>query len=348
MKQFRKILFNSVLVFLVSCFVLTACSKDEADSNLSGNDILTFSIFGYQGTTSIDPTAHTVKITLPAKVRTGRDLLPEFTLSEGAKAYVVNEEQISGESPVTFNSVISYRIVAGNNEEAVWKVTVTNNDYSLKWGLGLFVTESRSNESSSPGGFYLEQQHTGYASDYNCGPTSATMAALWAKPGFTKTVADARDAIPVSRYNPSDTKGWWYPQDVLYYLQDNRINAEIVELPGKTLCTQGEYENTLQAYLNNDNIIVVCLKMGFFTYNPNQNSEYKVDAFYQQGSNGHFIVAKGYKKVDNVLYFEVHDPWGLDLKYADGTFKGANRYYRSNELWKATKDHNYRLVVISK
>lgn len=347
MKQIHKYFSSTLWLLAMCCLLFASCSDDDADLSQTANDILSFSIFGYEGETSINPGDHTVKVQLPEKVRSGRDLLPEFTLSEGARAYIQQEEQISGESPVTFNSVITYRIVAGNQEEAQWKVTVTNNDYTLPWGLGLFLTSGRSNESSRPDGFYRQQQHTGYASNYNCGPTVATMAALWANPDFSGTVEAAREAIPVSWHNPGATDGWWYPQDVWHYLDNNGIRAQVVELPGKTLCTQNEFQNTVSSYLDGGNIVVICLRMGFLTYAANQNPEFRVNGYYQ-GSNGHFILAKGYKKVDNVFYFEVHDPWGLDLKYADGTYKGANRYYRADELWKATKDHNYRLVVVSR
>lgn len=346
-KKRRKYISYNLWLLALGCMLFVSCSEENNENSaLAGNDIVSYTIFGYEGKTEINPGEHTVKVLLPDKVRSGRDLLPQFTLSEGARAYIQQVEQVSGESTVTFNSVITYRIVAGNQDEAQWKVSVTNNDYTISWGLGMFLTSGHSNESSRPDGFYRQQQHTGDASDYNCGPAVATMAALWADPDFTGTVEEARQAIPVSWHDPEAKDGWWYPQDVWHYLDINGIRSRIVELPGKTFCTQDDFQNTVSGYLDGGEIIVICLRMGFLTYSANQNPEFRVDGYYQ-GTNGHFILAKGYRKVDNVFYFEVHDPWGLDLKYADGTYKGANRYYRADELWKAAKDHNYRLVVVS-
>lgn len=44
-------------------------------------------------------------------------------------------------------------------------------------------------------------------------------------------------------------------------------------------------------------------------------------------------------------WFEVHDPWGLDKKYSDGTYCGANRYYAGEEVATCIKWNIWTVVV---
>jgi len=66
-------------------------------------------------------------------------------------------------------------------------------------------------------------------------------------------------------------------------------------------------------------------------------SNERVDKYYEEGFD-HFIILKGYKQVDNELFFEVYDPWGLGETYADGTPKGENRYYRYEDIFSGCND----------
>ena len=49
-------------------------------------------------------------------------------------------------------------------------------------------------------------------------------------------------------------------------------------------------------------------------------------------TTGHWIVVKGYKKVDNELYFETYDPYSKGERYENGEPKGKNRYYNSTYI----------------
>ena len=97
--------------------------------------------------------------------------------------------------------------------------------------------------------------------------------------------------------------------------------------------------------LKNGHIIIICLDMQYVTFDKNGNSEYRIHKFYN-GTIGHFLVVKGYKIVDGTVWMEVNDPWGMNLKYADGSYKGNNRYYRAGELSIATSKHNTNAIII--
>ncbi len=65
--------------------------------------------------------------TVYLEVLNGTDLttlVPSFTLSEGATAFIGSEEQVSGQSVVNFTTPVTYTIVAENGNEKLWVVTI--------------------------------------------------------------------------------------------------------------------------------------------------------------------------------------------------------------------------------
>ena len=89
------------------------------------SDILTFSLPQQTQAATINSQAKTVDIT----VIHGTDvtnLVPTFTLSNGAKAYVNGVLQTSGVSVVDFTNAVIYQVVAQNEiDQTNWTVTVT-------------------------------------------------------------------------------------------------------------------------------------------------------------------------------------------------------------------------------
>ena len=59
----------------------------------------------------------------------------------------------------------------------------------------------------------------------------------------------------------------------------------------------------------------------------------------------HFVIIKGYKVVDDKLYFEIYDPNSWDTRYIDGTPVGMDRYYLADELVEAAI--NYLKIDLS-
>ena len=116
------------------------------------------------------------------------------------------------------------------------------------------------------------------------------MALKWYNKQFSKSPKDARNT-----YRSSG--GWWHTGDITNYLKDFSVNHYILELNNS---------DTLINELEKGNIIILCLDMGYIP--KSINDEWRVDRFYTtQAQAGHFILLKGYKLVDNQLFFEVYD-----------------------------------------
>ena len=345
MKHIFTFKFLIPFLFIGSLFSCQSGGNDEdIPSTSSETEILSYSISGFSEKADIDATNRNIYLQLPESQKNGTNLCPQFSLSEGAKATVNGVEQISGETTINFTSVIKYNITAGNRQDqSTWNVTVTNNEYTNNWKLGLFLSDSRSNEGTRPDGWYLQQQHTGEYENQNCGPTAATLAAMWSDATFSKSVEDARNAILTSSVGGEAS---WHPEDVYNYLQQNNIPSEIETMDISTSGAQQQFYELIKDKIDNNQIVVICLSLAKITQDNSNDPECRVNLYYNS-TNGHFLVIKGYKVVDGKNYFEIHDPWGLDLKYADGTYKGENRYYRSDDLYAASISHNKKLVVVS-
>lgn len=335
--QLRKISSCFWLVLLVG--FLSACSGDD-DLKLQETNFTAYSIKGYENAkTTIDKSSHTVTVRLPENVTEGKNLVPEFAVSEGAQASINRIVQKSGENAMDFSDVVLYTVSnADYSVKTRWRVIVTNNDYTARYGMGNFLTASCSNDGTVPNGFYMQQQHTGPYSDVNCGPACANMALKWAQPSYTGTVEDARNTAV---HSDVDGSTWWYPRDIYNFLQRNGVDAYYWNFYDATY--EG-FIGTVCDLLEHGNLCIVCLNNGNISEQTATNKEYHTGRYYT-GGTGHFLLLKGYREVNGVKWFEVHDPWGVDLKYSDGTYYGANRYYLASEV-ATTIDWNYWTVVV--
>lgn len=196
-------------------------------------------------------------------------------------------------------------------------------------GLGKNLQNEKSN--NVPYEWYIDQGSTGEFSFINCGPSSVTMAIKWADESFSKTTEDARNT-----YQP--TGGWWYTSDIRTYLNDYQIANATVSL---------NHIMDINQHIDDGNIIILCLDI--FYVREEQNPKHHLDKFYSTASKdaGHFIVVKGYKIVDDNLFYEVYDPWSLGLKYNDGSLKGKDRYYRAEDLNIATQAWWKYAIIVS-
>lgn len=203
------------------------------------------------------------------------------------------------------------------------------NDVRVK-GLGLTSTKEVHNDVKNE--WYLDQAFSGTHALFNCGPASVTMAIKWADSLFTKTPEDARN-----RYVPEG--GWWYTSDIANYLDDYSINYKYISLTNM---------NNLIRELDNGHIAILCVDMYYFS--DEVKDRWHVDKFYQASNKdwGHFIVAKGYKIVDGKVWYEVYDPYGFRKTYTDGSPKGKNRYYKSEEVDQSTTIWWNYAIIISK
>ena len=193
------------------------------------------------------------------------------------------------------------------------------------WGVG--TTQNTYAHTDRPYDWYIDQADTGASASANCGPSSVTMGIKWYNQSFSKTAEDARNTYPRGG-------GWWYTSDIINYLN-------LYSVPNTTSSFTGT--NQLMGLLSQSNLVILCISTAYLTLDT--TSEYRVRRFYSF-AGGHFIVVKGYRKVDNAVFFEVYDPNNWHAVYADKTLKGRNRLYQAGELANAIINWWDYLIVI--
>lgn len=329
---------------IAGIFALTmvGCSQDSLDPEIDTN-FHSFAIQGYENAkTSVDMASHTITVTLPETVTSGNDLVPVFTVGEGAQVSMDREVFQSGTKHIDFNGPVLMTVSnADYSQKQRWRINVTNNDYTAAYGMGSFLTYWWTNNTGAPDSFYFQQQHTGTYSSDNCGPACAAMACKWLDPSYTGTVEQARN---YAIHSSVDGGTWWYPRDIMNYIWDTvPTDSYWWDFTGASY--QG-YINTIINKLEAGCLAISCLNMSNVREQPVTDKGFRSDCYYK-GSQGHFLLIKGYRVVDGVVWFEVNDPWGLDMKYDDGTPYGASRFYRAMEV--ATSiDWNIWTIIVAK
>jgi hypothetical protein len=198
------------------------------------------------------------------------------------------------------------------------------------YGLGVNLISETSNNTDYD--WYIDQGSTGTYSSINCGPTSVTMAIKWVDKSFTGTPVDARNT-----FRPEG--GWWYTNDIVNYLNKYSVHNKTIGF-GDGLAVKNQ--------IDLGNIAILCLDMYYIS--NGEKSTWHVDKFYNAISVGwgHFIVVKGYKVVDNEIFYEMYDPYSLGIKYGDGSMKGKDRYYRNVDLRNAVTEWWPYAIVVSR
>lgn len=161
--------------------------------------------------------------------------------------------------------------------------------------------------------WYIDQGETGIHSGDNCGPSSSVMAAKWQKKEYDLTPKEARDEFQSSG-------GWWYTDDIEDYFDKHDVVYKV-----------DDYDGTFEIVdaLNDGSIVLLCVDTSYITEEDDQDSYF--GRFYSY-AGGHFLIVKGYRYIDYELYFEVYDSncWGET--YSDGSPKGKDRLYPSDEV----------------
>ncbi|MEG0308949.1 MAG: hypothetical protein RR636_13460 [Clostridium sp.] len=229
--------------------------------------------------------------------------------------------------------VVLVLVIGGGIYKSVSEHKFKNLDVS--WGMGTKVTQSISNNRDYE--WYVDQMATGRNAVLNCAPTTVEMVAKWQDENSsikTKNIVDKY--IPEGiRYNGVDSF-------TLYnWLVENGINTTML----KDLT-----EDSLTAELDKGNIVIVGLDLKYITYNSNSLERVGLclDIKNSPGNAWHYVIAKGYKEVDDKLYFETYDPFSNYQKYDDGQLIGQNRYYISNEFIEAANMYFPDVIVIEK
>ncbi|MBS1525279.1 MAG: hypothetical protein JST19_06510 [Bacteroidetes bacterium] len=213
-------------------------------------------------------------------------------------------------------------------------INVSTSSQLEVYGLGTTETADRSLDKSYD--FYFDQFDGTVYQSINCGPAVATMAVKWADPSFNKKPADARIAI-------SEKGGWWLTSDIGSYLDRNGISHTTVSF--NTVNANQVIEHSI----DNGQVIILCLDMYYAQYNP-INTEH-TNKFYATKAKGwgHFLLVKGYVKVDSKTYYDIYDPYSDHETYADNTLKGKDRYYLDTDITAATdRWWQYAILVAPK
>jgi hypothetical protein len=184
------------------------------------------------------------------------------------------------------------------------------------WGLG--ARQEGYGHNDRPYEWYIDQADTGNCSENNCGPASAIMALRWYDPTCTKTAEEARNRYPASG-------GWWYTSDVLNYLSAQRVPV--------TTSSFVDADQLVEA-IDAGYLAILCFNTAYLTCD--ETDEHRVGRFYGYAS-GHIVVVKGWRRVSNVLYFELYDPNNWHATYSDKTPKGRNRHFQGLQLAQAVR-----------
>ncbi|MBN1415870.1 MAG: hypothetical protein JW973_12275 [Bacteroidales bacterium] len=320
------------MILLAVLTIAHACEKSN-----TGADIYNYRIIETVTDGFINTSDSTILLDFSSGFASAENLTAEFSISEGATAMIGSVIQVSGVTANNYEKPLALKITAedGNNTSN-WQIIGINNDYTYDWGLGGFLENSFSRERDYD--WYLDQGETGQYKYENCGPTSTVMAAKWSDRNFTQTPVDARSAY-------HSDGGWWYTDDISNYLTDYGIPHTISGLG----IHKAENEQIIRSGLDNGFVVLLCLDMYYITATEVQ--EYRVDKFYYTGAPGwgHFIIVKGCTTVDGNVFFEVYDPYSMGKRYYDGSLKGKNRYYRSEDIYSATRKWwNYVFLISEK
>lgn len=321
----NRIIAFSLILFAAS--LLLSCKNTEAE-------LYSYEVCMEETSTIIDHQNETIEVVFPDHIKKADQVAADFILSDGADAFVNNTLQISGESKNNYQAPFTMTIVSEDGLVSVpWKVHSRNNDYTITWGMGGFLQEELSLDR--PYEWYIDQSQTGWLSDYNCAPSCVVMAATWQDSSCTHTVEEAR-----SMHRPSG--GGWLTYDIGECLTEFNTEHLVISLSDY----RSETLEILMDHLQNGNIILVAIDIYYLDYSPEPGL--RINKYYEttQLGTGHCIILKGYVKVDGVTYFEVYDPIGYDFRYSDGSFKGKDRYYLSDDVYSAAfAAWNYAFVI---
>jgi hypothetical protein len=328
---YKKILFGFIFILGFS-----SCSKKDQTHPSSATDFQYFSLIPGRDKTEFSVSKHRVSVRVPDSVISGTGLIANYTISSGASITRNGITQQSGITRNDFEKDLTYTLTAADQQTRTnWTVQATNNDYSISWGLGHFINRSLNEDRDY--NWYIDQSTSGEFALVNCGPASVTMAIRWADSGFSKTALDARQTY-------QSGGGWWFTSDINAYLNNYHIPHAIIGL--------SDHADTsmiiLTRQLDHHQIIILCLDMNFVR--SSADPDFRVDKFYLTTPGwGHFIVIKGYQKVDEEVFFEVYDPYSFGLVNPDKTLKGMNRFYRYDDLAAACQPWwNFAFVIAKK
>ncbi len=254
------------------------------------------------------------------------DVPLDFKKGTDRKYYFILPEQNAGGS-----AQITLTVKTGKSSGSVTKtIPVAQLDPHRLYGLGYRLFEERANNVAY--GWYVDQNNTGPSSNTNCGPAACEMAGRWAREDFPMTAQQMR--------TESGVTGNWSTNNIATYLDINGVTNEKVDFT--------KFDD-LKPHLDEGNIAILCLDIYYVrTESSSGMSEWRKDKFYTtSASSGHFVVVKGYKRVDGEYLLECYDPWSIGRTYLNGQYKGQDRYYRLSDILTASNVWWKYAIIVS-
>lgn len=297
-------------------FLVFSCKEAKVTAP---DTFLTFQVNGEAALVNNDDLSIAVKLGEDA---VWKSLKVDFTVTGNAVPLIGGSPVLPG-STVDLSEVSQVILKSANGSSHTY--TLSKSSVFEEYGMGKSQEKFRSlNRSYS---FYLDQYGTGTYQYINCGPTVVTMALRWSDSTFRKSVTDAR-----ATFHPQG--GWWYTNDIYAYLQQSGVTPAYSSL-APSLPVE-EYQARLAQIIDSGSLAIVCLDMYYVKENTLLTE--RTNRFYAANSKdwGHFLLIKGYRVIDGKMWLEIHDPYSIDKKYADGQLKGERRYYDPADIKKAT------------
>ncbi len=326
------------LLLLILPTLLLACSKGGGTPDDGDTSKLPAVKISFVETRSVDCDGETFEFAVTSNVSYKLEVHPDHKnavqIEDGTKP---NSHTIKVTGNGAFARTLKVDVVAQERSSIRKTFTMTQDGSPLMWGLSddipYTIQQSRSNNRSYD--WYVDQGSTGKYSNINCGPASTRMAAKWADANFSPTTETLR--------TNSGSTDWWYTNGIFDVLESYKIPRYYISMT--------DFEKDLKPQLDLGHIAILCLDIYYVRSAAAGNpEEWRRDKYYttSKPEAGHFIVVKGYKKVDDNYLLEVYDPWSMGAKYADATFKGIDRYYRAEDIDYATSVWWPNAIIVSR
>lgn len=236
------------------------------------------------------------------------------------RAYTFKDEALfSSYAKPSIYTAYSYGIVEGVGGQMFDPLGYASREQAIKMLIKIqdgFEDMALYKSQERPYDWYIDQGDTGLYSDSNCGPSSVAMALKFQNKEAQVTARDAR-----ALYRPGG--GWWYTTDISSFFDTHGVVYEVNDFQG--------YYN-LKDVIDKGHIALLCMNTAYITEDDTRGSQ--KHRFYDY-ADGHFLVVKGYKKIDGEFYFEVYDPNNWGEVQENGQAKGKNRYYLASDLSKS-------------
>lgn len=314
------------LVLLACLIQLVSCKKDARPvvntpkQQSLEQGLINFSINGQLIPATIDTTQNKITVVVP-RTANFQSLTVNFTLASQVNATINNTSASSG-ATIDFTKPVVLKVASSDQKRSTSFQVNAETDLQYFGITGAIISE---NSLSRDYNFYFDQFDGSAYEAINCGPASTTMAIKWADSNFSKKPVDARNAI-------MPQGGWWTTSNIIAYLQQDGLSY--------TTDTLGDVPSVIKTRIDNNNAVILCLDM--FSVSFNQLDYEHTDKFYATNAPGwgHFIMIKGYIQTDSNFYLEAYDPYSGGLTYSvitNGQLKGINRYYESNDIFRATQ-----------